>query len=91
MSGTSIGGKKAAKTNLARHGKDFYVNIGRKGGKVSTPTGGFGYGDNGSKFGRKGGKIGGRIGKRNYTIIDRTPELIIYQHNKTKELLEVEQ
>lgn len=40
MGGTVKGGLKAAKTNLKRHGKDYYANIGRKGGKKSR-TGGF--------------------------------------------------
>lgn len=40
MSGTQKGGLKAAKTNIKRHGKDYYANIGRKGGKASG-TGGF--------------------------------------------------
>lgn len=31
---------KAAKTNIERHGKDFYARIGRKGGNRSS-TGGF--------------------------------------------------
>lgn len=40
MSGTVSGGKKAAQKNIELHGKDFYKEIGRKGGKRST-TGGF--------------------------------------------------
>lgn len=32
MPGTVEGGKKAAATNIKRHGKSFYANIGRKGG-----------------------------------------------------------
>ena len=40
MSGTTAGGKKAAATNREKHGKDFYANIGRKGGKAGH-TGGF--------------------------------------------------
>lgn len=40
MSGTKAGGAKAAATNKKRHGKNFYANIGAKGGKVSS-TGGF--------------------------------------------------
>ena len=32
MSGTKAGGMKAAATNKAKYGKDFYANIGRKGG-----------------------------------------------------------
>lgn len=40
MSGTISGGKKAAQKNKELHGKNFYREIGRKGGKRST-TGGF--------------------------------------------------
>ena len=40
MSGTVSGGKKAAKKNIELHGKNFYKEIGSKGGKRST-TGGF--------------------------------------------------
>ena len=40
MAGTKAGAAKAAATNKARHGKDFYANIGRKGGKAGR-TGGF--------------------------------------------------
>lgn len=39
MAGTVSGGKRAAKTNKAIHGKDFYVRIGRKGGHNSTHGG----------------------------------------------------
>lgn len=40
MAGNKAGGKKAAATNKARHGEDFYARIGKKGGSRST-TGGF--------------------------------------------------
>ena len=40
MSGTQKGGLKAAKTNIKRHGKNYYAEIGRKGGKASG-SGGF--------------------------------------------------
>lgn len=40
MAGTKLGGLKAAKTNKKKHGKNFYREIGRKGGRAST-TGGF--------------------------------------------------
>lgn len=40
MAGTKAGGQKAAATNKMRHGKDFYANIGRKGGR-NGHTGGF--------------------------------------------------
>lgn len=35
MAGTKAGGQKAAATNLERHGKDFYREIGAKGGRIS--------------------------------------------------------
>ena len=40
MSGTVSGGKKAAQSNMKLHGKNFYKEIGSKGGKNST-RGGF--------------------------------------------------
>lgn len=33
MAGTKAGGLKAAVTNKAKHGKDFYAKIGKLGGK----------------------------------------------------------
>ena len=33
MSGTPEGGKKTARTNLEKYGKDFYKRIGAKGGR----------------------------------------------------------
>jgi uncharacterized protein len=69
MAGTLAGGKKAAKTNLKRYGKDFYVKIGSKGGKLGN-TGGFAT----HKVGKDGldgreravvaGRKGGAISKR---------------------------
>ena len=35
MAGTPAGGRKAAATNKARHGKDFYVKRGGEGGTIS--------------------------------------------------------
>ena len=40
MAGTKAGGQKAAATNKARHGANFYAKIGRKGGQ-NGKTGGF--------------------------------------------------
>jgi len=40
MPGTAEGGKKAAATNKARYGREFYVKIGAAGGKKSR-NGGF--------------------------------------------------
>lgn len=69
MSGTRKGGLKAANTNKEKHGKDFYKEIGRKGGKAGN-TGGFAS----KKIGKDGltgperakvwGAIAGHIGKR---------------------------
>lgn len=35
MSGSRAGGLKAAQTNIKKFGKDFYREIGRKGGSIS--------------------------------------------------------
>lgn len=40
MAGTKIGGMKAAATNKARHGENFYAVLGAKGGR-NGHTGGF--------------------------------------------------
>lgn len=66
MAGTKAGAKKAAATNMARHGENFYRELGRKGGKVSTPTGGFGYShERAVAAGKKGGAISRRTGIKN--------------------------
>ena len=64
MTGTKAGGAKAAKTNKLRHGENFYSRIGAKGGKVSTPTGGFGSDKKGPDglTGRQRAKLAGAIG-----------------------------
>lgn len=69
MCGTRNGGLKAAKTNIEKHGKEFYREIGRKGGKAGN-TGGFAS----NKIGKDGltgperaklwGAFGGHKGKR---------------------------
>ncbi len=60
MSGTKLGGMKAAETNKAKHGADFYQRIGRRGGQ-SGVTGGF---YNNPKLAKMAGKKGGTISKR---------------------------
>ena len=60
MSGTRIGGKRAAATNKARHGKDFYARIGKMGGHNGT-TGGFAANRD---LARKAGAIGGKVSRR---------------------------
>ena len=60
MAGTKAGGVKAATTNKTKYGKDFYAEIGRKGGK-NGHTGGFAANPELAKI---AGAKGGRISKR---------------------------
>lgn len=60
MPGTKEGGKKAAATNILRHGKDFYREIGAKGGR-NGHTGGFAANPELAKI---AGAKGGRLSKR---------------------------
>jgi len=60
MSGTSDGGKRAAKTNQMRHGRDFYARIGAIGGAKGT-TGGFAAN---RELARIAGAKGGSISRR---------------------------
>lgn len=60
MAGTKEGGKHAAETNRKLYGKDFYANIGRKGGKAGH-TGGFAAD---TELARRAGAIGGKKSKR---------------------------
>lgn len=56
MAGTKAGGAKAAATNKAKYGKDFYSRIGSAGGKIGT-TGGFAANRELAKIaGQKGGR-----------------------------------
>lgn len=65
MSGTKIGGAKAAHTNRLRHGLDFYVRIGAKGGKNGHTGGFFANPELARIAGRKGGKKSRRTGVKN--------------------------
>ena len=60
MAGTKLGGMKAAATNKAKHGSDFYAKIGAKGGKLGK-TGGFAANP---ELARIAGAKGGRISRR---------------------------
>lgn len=60
MAGTKIGGMKAAATNKAKHGSDFYAKIGAKGGK-NGHTGGFAANPS---LAREAGRKGGMISRR---------------------------
>lgn len=60
MPGTRAGGLKAAKTNRLRHGKDFYVRVGKLGGELSI---GGGFAAN-RELAKEAGAKGGRISRR---------------------------
>lgn len=60
MAGTRAGGVKAAATNKAKYGEDFYRELGRKGGR-NGHTGGFAANP---QLARIAGSIGGKISKR---------------------------
>jgi len=60
MAGTIEGGRKAAITNKAKHGADFYAKIGAQGG-VLGHTGGF-YANR--ELARTAGAKGGRKSRR---------------------------
>lgn len=64
MAGTKVGGLRAAQTNKAKHGEDFYKRIGAIGGKKGT-TGGF-YANR--ELARIAGAIGGRKSKRRKAV-----------------------
>lgn len=65
MSGTKIGGKKAALKNIANHGFDFYHEIGRKGGQNGHTGGFYANPELAKEAGRKGGRISRRTGVKN--------------------------
>lgn len=67
MAGTKAGALKAAATNKAKYGKDFYRELGRKGGKLGH-TGGFAANPTLARLaGAKGGKKSKR-GPSEHTI-----------------------
>lgn len=77
MAGNADGGKRAAKTNVLKHGKDFYARIGAMGGKKGR-TGGFASQRVGSdgltgreraiKYGREGGRVSRRSKRSDYEL-----------------------
>jgi len=60
MAGTKEGGRKAAATNKAKYGEDFYREMGRIGGR-NGHTGGFA---SNPALAKIAGSIGGKISKR---------------------------
>ena len=75
MSGTLEGGRKARDANYKRFGKDFYRNIGRKGGLKTGVIKGFAANP---ELARKAGAIGGRKSRRGPAKddIDRAEEVL---------------
>ncbi len=57
MPGTVSGGRKAAKTNKERHGRDFYKQVGRAGGRKSRGGGFAANPELAREAGRKGGLV----------------------------------
>lgn len=55
MPGNHDGGVKARNTNIAKYGRNFYAEIGRKGGKNGTTGGFFANRELARIAGRKGG------------------------------------
>ena len=64
MAGTKEGGKKAAKTNLLIHGKDFYHIIGKKGGQNGRGEGYKGGFASNPELAKIAGRKGGMISRR---------------------------
>lgn len=62
MAGTVAGGQRAAATNKAKYGKDFYKLIGAHGGTIS--RGGFA---KNSELAREAGRKGGSVSRRTVT------------------------
>jgi general stress protein YciG len=79
MAGTKQGGARAAATNKAKYGSDFYARIGQSGGKVGR-TGGF-YANR--DLARKAGAKGGRISRRSKSTTSSTTASSIVSDDNT--------
>ncbi len=60
MAGNKVGGAKAAATNKAKYGREFYQRIGAMGGSVPREHRGF----QDTELASRAGKIGGTISRR---------------------------
>ena len=84
MSGTLAGGKKASKTNIERHGKDFYKRIGKIGGQ-NGHTGGFAANPALARIaGAKGGRMSRRGAAKKKDDIDKAEEILIQETDKDR-------
>jgi general stress protein YciG len=81
MAGTKDGGARAAATNKAKYGADFYARIGASGGKVGR-TGGF-YANR--DLARKAGSKGGRLSRRGPSKKASTNSSAVVSDNSTDE------
>jgi general stress protein YciG len=81
MAGTKDGGARAAATNKAKYGADFYARIGASGGKVGR-TGGF-YANR--DLARKAGAKGGRLSRRGPSKKASTNSSAVVSDNSTDE------
>ena len=61
MSGTVAGGMKAREVFYEKYGRDYFKNIGKRGGEVCNPYKGFGSSPERAK---EAGRIGGKLSKR---------------------------
>jgi general stress protein YciG len=61
MAGTTMGAAKAKKTNLERHGKNFFATIGKVGGSATGVKKGFAADP---ERARRAGKLGGARSRR---------------------------
>lgn len=92
MSGTKVGGLKAAQTNKTLHGENFYKDIGRKGG-LNGNTGGF---NSHPELAREMGKKMGKLTKRGKRIVsmvgigENGGYRVTYEDKKTGKLETIE-
>lgn len=65
MSGSKIGGLKAAETNRKKYGENFYIKLGSKGGTQTYLKGKLIHGfKKNDEHTRAAGRLGGKISKR---------------------------
>lgn len=82
MTQTKIGGAKAAATNIARHGKDFYRIIGAKGGR-NGHTGGFA---SNIALAAVAGRKGGKRGKAGLKFLREEKGCYVYENKNGEEV-----
>lgn len=81
MSGTKLGGQRAAKTNKEKYGDNFYAEIGAKGGR-NGHAGGFASdvvgkdGLTGRERAKRAGQIGGLVSRRGKAFRDKNGNTI---------------